>query len=333
LQSICYESNSILLNPSLDLHHHQKAKNMPPDPQTLLQQPLWTTALQFIDSPHNSSNGTNQSSSFSNLLASGTAYKQIQIYDVRASSSTDSAQGVMRRPVLHTPENLLKHRVTSLLQLPNTNQLLVADAIGDCHILDMRKFHSGKQSTYKKQKQSHSSQEIGLGRLVGPGGSVRQLALHPTLPLVACVGLDRKLWTWDVNTKRMIDCIYLRQRLNCLLVCEDEGWNGGDENGAGDARLSSEIDGWEEEGDDLVQDYVDSDEENAGIEEETDSNETSGSSSDDTESESDEESGSSAEKNANTNEHSSEEEESDTPPPKQKQSNKSGHPKKKQKNY
>ena len=72
------------------------------------------------------------------------------------------------------------------------------------------------------------------------------------------MGLDRKLWTWDVNTKRMIDCVYLRQRLNCLLVCDDEGWEtagGGDEeegmteNGGGD---------WENETD-HVQDYVDSD--------------------------------------------------------------------------
>ena len=244
---------------------------MPPDPQTLLQQPMWTTALQFIHSPHNNSNGSstnydsNENKSYTNLLASGTAYKQVQIYDIRtsSSSSTDSAHNsITRRPVLHTPENLLQHRVTSLLQLPNTNHLVVADAIGDCHILDLRKFHSGKQCSYNKRKQTYAAQEIGLGRLVGPGGSIRQLAIHPTLPMVACVGLDRKLWTWDVNTKRMIDCVYLRQRLNCLLVCDDEGWDstatGGDdeegiiENGGGD---------WENETD-CVQDYVDSDDDN-----------------------------------------------------------------------
>ena len=154
---------------------------MPPDPQTLLQQPMWTTALQFIHSPHNNSNGStnnsNENKSYTNLLASGTAYKQVQIYDIQTSSSTDSTQqNITRRPVLHTPENLLQHRVTSLLQLPNTNHLVVADAVGDCHILDLRKFHSGKQSSYNKQKRTHAAQEIGLGRLVGPGGSVRQLA-------------------------------------------------------------------------------------------------------------------------------------------------------------
>ena len=243
---------------------------MPPDPQTLLQQPMWTTALQFIHSPHNNSNGSstnydsNENKSYTNLLASGTAYKQVQIYDIRtsSSSSTDSAQNsITRRPVLHTPENLLQHRVTSLLQLPNTNHLVVADAIGDCHILDLRKFHTGKQCSYNKRKQTYAAQEIGLGRLVGPGGSIRQLAIHPTLPMVACVGLDRKLWTWDVNTKRMIDCVYLRQRLNCLLVCDDEGWDSTATGGDDEQGILTESGDWENETD-CVQDYVDSDDDN-----------------------------------------------------------------------
>lgn len=256
---------------------------MPPDPQTLLQQPMWTTALQFIHTPHNHSNGShnnsNEPNSSQNLLASGTAYKQVQIYDVRSSSSDSKGT---RRPILHTPQDLLQHRVTSLLQLPNSNQLIVADAIGDCHILDLRKFHTGKQLSYKKQKSCSASQEIGLGRLVGPGGSIRQLAMHPTLPMVACVGLDRKLWSWDIKTKRMVDCVYLRQRLNCLLICEDEGWNGSSD----DAQVSEErIDGegvdWEAEGDE-VHDYVDSEDEDGDV-----VDDGTGSSSEGTESESD----------------------------------------------
>ena len=293
---------------------------MPPDPQTLLQQPMWTTALQFIHSPHNNSNSSsntnNSTTSHANLLASGTAYKEVQVYDVRASSSTESAQGTTRRPVLHTPENLLLHRVTSILQQRDTNQLIVADAIGDCHILDMRKFHTGKQSSYQKLKSSHSSQEIGLGRLVGPGGSIRQLAMHPTLPLIACVGLDRKLWTWDINSKRMIDCIYLRQRLNTLLICEDEGWNGGEEGEDGERVMIGESGDWNEEGDD-VQDYVDSDEEDRVVEDNSESNESS---SDNTESESGE---SEEDDSTHFDESSSDEEEEEALPkhskPKKKQ--------------
>lgn len=265
---------------------------MPPDPQTLLQQPMWTTALQFINAPHNYSNDDNTET---NLLASGTAYKQVQIYDIRTSSSSSNNNST-RRPVLHTPEDLLQHRITSLLQLPNPNHLIVADAIGDCHILDLRKFHTGKQASYKKQKSSHATQEIGLGRLVGPGGSIRQLAMHPTLPMVACVGLDRKLWTWDIKTKRLVDCVYLRQRLNCLLICEDGGWDDGerrDDDVDGKGVVSEEGD-WEEEGDE-VQDYVDSEEEEEVMNDTIESGESI-SGSEDTESESgEEEDGSSGE--------------------------------------
>jgi len=277
---------------------------------------MWTTALQFIQAPHDTNDNSTDTSQ-TNLLATGTAYKQVQIYDIRTSTTT-------RRPVLHTPESLLQHRVTSLLQLPNPSQLIVADAIGDCHILDMRKFHTGKQASYKSQKSRHAAQEIGVGRLVGPGGSIRQLAMHPTLPLVACVGLDRKLWTWDVNSRRMVDCIYLRQRLNCLLICEDGGWNGRvEESGEGMVE-----DGELEEGnEDEVEDYVDSSDDEVDGDDEMEA--VNGSSSDDTESESGEETGSSEEE-AQVDGSSSDEEEEVVESPPQKKSEQSN-PKKKQK--
>lgn len=235
-----------------------QAKNLPPDPQTLLQQPLWTTCMQFLQTPtaaiHNTGNDA------PNLLATGTAYKQVQIYDIRSSSTT-------RRPVLYTPEGLLDHRATAVCQLPDGNTLAVADATGDVHLLDLRNFHSGKQFTTRKQK---AKEEMGLGRLVGPGGSVRQVACHPTLPYLACVGLDRKLWTWDWRRRKMVDCVYLKQRLNCLLVCDDEGW--GDEEA--DKEAAEGV--YEEEGremgsrrvleDDAVEDYVDSEDDGDGKE-------------------------------------------------------------------
>lgn len=226
-----------------------KAKNLPPDPQTLLQQPMWTTSIQFLHTP----TSTTKSNGLTPLLATGTAYKQVQIYDIRTSSSTTT-----RRPVLYTPEQLLSHRITTLCQLPDGNTLAVGDSIGDCHLLDMRKMHSGKQFSAKFK---NAKEEIGLGRLVGPGGSIRQLSMHPTLPYLACVGLDRKMWTWDVNRRKMMDCVYLRQRLNCLLFCDDESWTAGDDDdvygdneGTGSIGVKRERELEEEE--DEVEDYV-----------------------------------------------------------------------------
>ena len=223
-----------------------QAKNQPPDPQTLLQQPMWTTAALFLN-PHTAE------SRHSDLLATGTAYRQVQIYDVRQSSTT-------RRPVLYTPEGLklLEHRVTSLCQLPDSTTLAVGDSAGDVNLLDLRMFHWGK--AFKKGR-GHA-EEIGRGRLVGPGGSVRQLAVHPTLPMLAAVGLDRKMRTWDITKRKNVDCVYLKQRLNCVLFCDDGSWGDGGDEGEDEVHDIADYD--ENRVEDEVEDYVDSDEEGGG---------------------------------------------------------------------
>ena len=194
---------------------------------------MWTTSIQFLHTPTSalSSSSSGGGGGGTNLLATGTAYKQVQIYDIRTSASSSATTGT-RRPVLYTPEHLLSHRITSVCQLSDGNTLAIGDSIGDVHLLDMRKMHSGKSYTSTSNKRK-SKEEISLGRLVGPGGSIKQLCIHPTLPYIACVGLDRKLWTWDVTKRKMMDCIYLKQRLNCFLFCEDESWNNENDNDDG----------------------------------------------------------------------------------------------------
>lgn len=175
--------------------------------------------MQYLHQPIAYTNGTDNAPK--NLLATGTAYKQVQIYDIRTVATT-------RRPVLYTPEKLLSHRTTAICQLPDGNTLAVGDSIGNCHLIDMRKMHYGNANANKLRKKS--SEEIGLGRLVGPGGSIRQLAVKcvGSINYLACVGLDRKLWTWNLNRQKMVDCVYLKQKLNCVLFCEDGSWDGMD---------------------------------------------------------------------------------------------------------
>ena len=272
-----------------------KAKNLPPDPQTLLQQPQWTTCIQSIT----------MNSNTEDLLATGTAYKQVQIFDIRESSST-------RRPVLYTPEGLFTHRITTICQLQNTNTLAVGDSTGDCHLVDIRRMHSGKQFSARKQI---AKEEIGLGRLVGPGGSIRELVSHPTLPYLACVGLDRKLWTWDVSKRKMMDCVYLKQRLNSALFCADDCWSADDAKNDDDDGVADEEVEYDEpdeewnnkrerelEGDqDEVEDYIDSDDDDGGDNKQDSGDETASDSEED-----DDEDGSS----------SSSEEEEEEPTPK-----------------
>jgi len=221
-----------------------KAKNLPPHPQTLLSPPIWSTAMMFL-----SPTGTESISGSADLLAIGTAYKQLQIYDIR----TDAVQ---RRPVLFTPEwdsskrNLLDHRVTSLCQL-SSNSIAIGDAAGYIHEIDLRKITRNK-----------SDRSIGanIGRFTGPAGSVRQLIKHETLPVLACVGLDRMLRLYDLKNRKQTACAYLKQRLNCMLFCSDDFWD--DKNTTSDEATSIDIVNDDINGDtkeeDRVEVYIDS---------------------------------------------------------------------------
>lgn len=212
-----------------------KAKNLKPDLQTLLQHPIWTSALDFVSSDGDGM----QIQGSTNLLAAGTAYKQFRIYDVRASSGT--AQ--QRRPILCTKEGVLSHRVTALCQLDSSVSsgygYVIGDAAGDMHALDLRSLGKGT-----------------VGRYAGPGGSIRKIEKHPTLPILACVSLDRMLRTFDTKKSNMLDCVYLKQRLGSMLFCDDPTWS---VDGSGDNAIAED---GEEEGDiymeDEVEDYVDS---------------------------------------------------------------------------
>ena len=218
-----------------------KAKNLKPDPQTLLQQPIWTTALQFADlggGPPAFGEGS------SDLLAVGTAYRQFRLYDVRAASG--AAQ--QRRPVLRTRDGDLSHRITALCRLGG-HSYAVGDASGDVHAIDLR--HVGRGTA---------------GRYAGAGGSIKELACHPTLPVLTSVSYDRMLRTYDVSKRKMLDCVYLKQRLTSMLFCDDPTWSVDTLAGNAEAIAGFGEGGWENVAacgdineEDEVEDYMDSD--------------------------------------------------------------------------
>jgi ribosome biogenesis protein NSA1 len=169
-------------------------------------------------------------------MAVGTAYKQVRLYDVRENSK-------MRRPTQTTPEGLLEYRVTSLCQTSD-HELVVGDGAGYIYSLDLRRLGRDLKAAANKD----------MGRYVGPAGSVRQLKKHPTLPRLAAVGLDRMLRIYDTKKRLQLDCIYLKQRINCVLMHSDGTWDG---NGSAvDVVDPEDVD---IDQDDIVQEYVDSD--------------------------------------------------------------------------
>lgn len=224
-----------------------KAKNLPPDPQTLLQQPIWPSAILFLGG------STTSTTSSHNVMAVGTAYKQVRLYDVRANGGSQT-----RRPTAVTPETLLEHRVTALCEVDEYH-LAVGDTAGYMYHLDMRMLG-------RKLKGKNVTVHNNLGRYVGPAGSIRQIKKHPTLPRIAAVGLDRMLRIYDTDTRKQLDCIYMKQRLSCVLFGPDRTWttpsscSGDGEDPSDDSDNSNEHENdWDIDQEDIVEDYVDSD--------------------------------------------------------------------------
>lgn len=54
------------------------------------------------------------------------------------------------------------------------------------------------------------------GSLKGLGGAVKSLALHPELPILASVGLDRFLRIHNVDSKALLCKLYLKQHLTAV---------------------------------------------------------------------------------------------------------------------
>jgi len=210
-----------------------KAKNLPPDPQTLLQPRVWPTAACFLSTCN------------AILFAVGSAYHQVRIYDVRAPQ---------RRPVRYTLEDndYLSHRVTALCSL-NDHEVVVGDAGGYIQSLDLRLLSTG--ANVKR----HTASPV-VGRFVGPAGSVRQLVAfsssnNNTSNRLACVGLDRTLRVYDTTTRRSLQTVYLKQRLNCLLVSEEEEDDDDEDDNDEDAAVLEDDEMMEQQ--DKVHDYVD----------------------------------------------------------------------------
>jgi ribosome biogenesis protein NSA1 len=215
-----------------------KTKNLAPDPQTLLQPQVWPTAIRFLSS---------DCVLGSNMMAVGNAHRQVRIYDVRASV-------IQRRPICWTPEGLLEHRVTAITQI-DSNHIVAGDAAGYLHTIDLRKLG-------RPIKKDVSVQTV--GRYVGPAGSVRGLVNHASAPRLAAAGLDRMLRIYDTTKRKQVSCMYLKQRLNCVLVGRDEMWGDDDDENDNDDDENYEEHLLDNEGadqDDVVGDMVDSDEE------------------------------------------------------------------------
>lgn len=157
-----------------------KAKNLPHDFLDM-RQPVWISSLRSLV-PETENDGGD----VLQQIVAGTAHRQVRLYDARAS----------KRPTHSVDAD--EHGVTTMAVAPGGREVVVADTAGLVRVLDLRKMKWGR-------------------RFSGPAGSVRGLAFHPTLPVLACVGLDRVARVYDYKSKEQTFQVYLKQRLNAVL--------------------------------------------------------------------------------------------------------------------
>lgn len=120
-------------------------------------------------------------------LVTGTAWHQVRHYDIR----------LKKRPTFNIEVG--DHAVTCVDVSHDGRYLIVGDGGGRLQQLDLR----------KNARMVHVYH--------GMGGSVRGVQSHDSLPMLGACGLDRFLRVYDVNTRKQLHKVYLKQKLNCIL--------------------------------------------------------------------------------------------------------------------
>ncbi|BDA43611.1 probable WD repeat-containing protein 74 at C-terminar half [Coccomyxa sp. Obi] len=155
--------------------------------QTFLAKSAKPNRIGLVDPPWCSAVAFLPGSDNSKVLV-GTGKSKLRLYDIKHG----------RRPVLDLTFG--QSRITSLAAEPDGNRVWVANAAGQIEVLDLQ---AGQMA----------------GAAKGATGSVRCLALHPTEPLLASVGLDRFLRVHSTVNRKQLCAVYLKQKLNGVTFC------------------------------------------------------------------------------------------------------------------
>ncbi|XP_020587244.1 WD repeat-containing protein DDB_G0290555 isoform X2 [Phalaenopsis equestris] len=121
-------------------------------------------------------------------IVAGTNNYQIRLYDISAQ----------RRPVISI--DFRESPIKVVREDLNGYTVYVGTGTGDLASFDMR---TGKL----------------LGCFVGKcAGSIRSIARHPELPLLASCGLDSYLRIWDSRTRQLLSAVFLKQHLTNVVI-------------------------------------------------------------------------------------------------------------------
>eukprot|EP00475_Leptophrys_vorax_P025380 TRINITY_DN3555_c0_g1_i1.p1 TRINITY_DN3555_c0_g1~~TRINITY_DN3555_c0_g1_i1.p1 ORF type:complete len:435 (+),score=85.28 TRINITY_DN3555_c0_g1_i1:73-1305(+) len=170
----CFAYGGRDLNLTLwDLNTNQvkeKLKNVPNN-FLKMQVPIWITDIEHIGG---------------DKFATGTAFHQVRLYDVKASL----------RPVLDVIID--ENKINRVRKSVCGNYLVVSDGMGKVQRRDLRK-NLMLNGAYK-----------------GNRGSVRDFVFSEDGEFLATVGLDRYLRVFEFESRTKVADVYLKQKLNCV---------------------------------------------------------------------------------------------------------------------
>ncbi|KAL3991282.1 kinesin family member 20 [Sarotherodon galilaeus] len=153
----------------------------------------------------------------SDKVVTCTGYHQVHVFDPSSPQ---------RRPVLEAAYG--EYPLTALSLTPDGTAVAVGNTQGHIALLDLRK-------------------GVVRGCLKGLAGGVRGLQCHASQPLVASCGLDRFLRIHSLEDRKLQHKVYLKSRLNCLLLASQDLQEGGATSGEAESEVKEE----EDEGDDV----------------------------------------------------------------------------------
>ncbi|XVF11564.1 hypothetical protein REPUB_Repub08aG0038600 [Reevesia pubescens] len=116
-------------------------------------------------------------------VVAGTNNHQVRLYDVSAQRRPVISFDFRETPIKAVTEDLDDHTI------------YIGNGSGDLASVDIR---TGKL----------------LGCFLGKcSGSIRSIARHPELPVIASCGLDGYLRIWDIGTRQLLSSVFLKQHL------------------------------------------------------------------------------------------------------------------------
>ncbi|KAM6584334.1 hypothetical protein CsatB_011336 [Cannabis sativa] len=121
-------------------------------------------------------------------FVAGTNSHQVRLYDISAQ----------RRPVISF--DFRETPIKSVAEDLDGHTIYIGNGSGDLASVDMR---TGKL----------------LGSFLGKcSGSIRSIARHPELPVIASCGLDSYLRLWDIRTRQLLAAVFLKQHLVSVII-------------------------------------------------------------------------------------------------------------------